>query len=209
MTTTAQTVGYPIQRATVQGDNPFFAAVNASKQPLPDSPSATFITLEAMASLVRGECPMGVSLSELPDISGYQDERIVNFAESLADGCLLEPQCEIERLFDYVAHQIKYLSHPRDQQTVQDAKRTIQFKTGDCVSKSVLLATLLAALGYPIKFIAQYSGDDTGYSHVYVLTQDENGQEIRLDPVASDKPMGWSQQLPDGGFETSWNIFRN
>lgn len=209
MTATAETADYPIQTATARGHNPFFAAVNTSKQPLPDSPSATFITLEAMASLVRGECPMGVSLSELPDVSGYQDERIVNFAESLVDGCLLDPQCEIERLFDYTAHQIKYLSHPVNAQTVQDAWRTIHFKTGDCVSKSVLLATLLASLGYPVKFIAQYSGDEAGYSHVYVLTQDENGNEIRLDPVASDKLTGWSQQLFDGGFETSWDIFRD
>jgi transglutaminase-like putative cysteine protease len=200
MTTSAETVDYPIQTATVQGDNPFFSLPSPSvdQSPLPSGTAGTFATLAAMAECVRGEIP--------PDFCGYRKSAIVDFAARLIEGAENSQQ-EITKLFDYVAHKIKYLAHPIDQQVIQDACRTIQFKTGDCVSKSTLLATLLCAMDYECKFIAQYFNDDQLYSHVYVLATDVNGQEYRLDPVASDQPMGWTQKLPDGGWETSFNVF--
>lgn len=206
MHATATDVSYPLDTPTaVLAGNPFYSLLapptpSIETLPLADGTAGTYQTLEAMASCVRGECP--------PDFCGYQDEAIRKFAQHLANRALTSRE-EIKALFDFVARQIKYLAHPMDQQIVQDACRTIQFKTGDCVSLSVLLATLLAALDYPVKFIAQYPSDKTGYSHVYVLTQDESGNEIRLDPVAKDEAMGWSQKLPDGGFETSFDIFRD
>jgi transglutaminase superfamily protein len=209
MHATAPVVSYPTDTPTAMLAGNSFASVPAytSTLILPDGPEATFTTLAAMAALVRGESPLGVSFGELPDISGYQDERIVNFAERLVDSCLVDSHCEVEKLFDFVAHKITYLAHPIDKQVAQDAWRTIQFQTGDCVSKSVLLATLLASLGYRPFFIAQYMSDETGYSHVYCAVIDGSGNELRLDPVASDKPMGWSQPVSDGGFETSFPIF--
>lgn len=193
MNASPQTVDSPIQRDDAFGGNPFsFGAFPASARHIPLAQGAigTFQTLEAMASCVKGEIA--------PDFCGYECLKVNRLADQLST---------IEACFDYVAKQIKYEAHPIDQQIVQDACRTVQFKTGDCVSKSVLLATLLGALGYHCKFIAQYWDDSQMYSHVYVLVTDEYGQEIRLDPVADREPMGYSQPLPDGGFETSYEIF--
>ena len=168
-------------------------------EPLAPGTSGTFQALDAMRSAVRGEVP--------PDYSGCRDPEIKQAAISIVGKDRGADRNEIATLFDFVAHRIHYLDHPPQMQIVQDAKRTIEIGSGDCVSKSVLLATLLASLGYQPYFIAQYISDDEGYGHVYVAL-DMNGETLRLDPVASDSPMGWSQKLQDGGFETSYPIFR-
>ena len=178
---------------------PFSQTPTITEQPLPPDTAGTFTTLAAMARCVRGEVP--------PDFCGYLNPWIAEFANRLIDGAALDCRAEIERVFNYVAKQIRYVPHPVDQQVVQDACRTLQFRTGDCVSKSVLLATLLASLSYPVRFVAQYLNDDQQYSHVYVETQDECGVWFGIDPVADDKPMGWTQKLEAGGYETVYEIF--
>ena len=185
----------------VLAGNPFSAAPPPStsvEQLLPGT-AGTFQTLEAMKQCVLGNVP--------PDFSGFNDNWVRSFALSLVKGCNAEPRCEFERVFNFVTRNIQYVPHPIDQQVVQDCRRTIELGSGDCVSMSVCVATLLASLGYWVQFIAQYYSDQTLYSHVYVMTCDEDLQEIRLDPVAKDKPMGWSQSLPDGGFETAYEVF--
>lgn len=166
--------------------------------PLPDGDDATFITLDAMRDAVLGRVG--------PDYSGFQDEFNIRAAHTI---CAKSPGCsshaQTAALFDFVAHKITYEPHPLNQQVCQDARRTIEIGSGDCVSLSVCLATLLACLGYKPYFIAQWL-DGEEASHVYVGLQ-LNGEELRLDPVASDKPMGWSQPTLDGGFEIQWEIF--
>lgn len=196
-----QTVDYPIQRDDALAAYPFIPASVASVScvALLSGTDGTFQTLEAMAKCVRGEIS--------PDFCGYENSSIVNFASTLIQDCENSEQ-EIKALFDYASKQIRYESHPIDQQIVQDACQTIRLKTGDCVSKSVLLATLLASLDYDVRFVAQYYDDKQLYSHVYVEAFDKLSQSWKpLDPVASDKPMGWTQSLPDGGFETPYDIF--
>jgi hypothetical protein len=164
---------------------------------LADGNWGTFQTLGAMRDAVLGRIP--------PDYSGYKDGFNCRAAHSICQSSGCSSLGQIAALFDFVTHQIKYEPHPIDQQTLQDARRTIEIGTGDCVSKSVLLATLLACLGYRPFFIAQWT-DGESASHVYVGLR-LNGEELRLDPVADDKPMGWSQPSLDGGFEVAWEIF--
>jgi len=165
---------------------------------LADGDGGTFQTLDAMRDAVLGRVP--------PDFSGYQDGFVCRAAVNI---CAQTPgysnRAQIAALFNFAACKIKYEPHPINQQTLQDARRTIELGTGDCVSKSVLLATLLACLGHKPYFIAQWL-DGEKASHVYVGMR-LDGEELRLDPVASDKPMGWSQKTLDGGFELPWPIF--
>ncbi len=159
----------------------------------------TFQTLDAMASCVRGECP--------PDFSGFQDEWIRQSAENIVRGVPGQDVIgEIRALFNFVKNSITYRQHPVNQQRVQDCRRTLELGSGDCVSKSVCLATLLAALGYTPRFVAQCP-DGENYTHVYVEVLLDPGRWLALDPVAEKQPMGWTQPLPDGGFETPWTIF--
>jgi len=171
--------------------------------PLADGADGTFQALDLMARAVRGECG--------PDFSGYNDEYCQGAAMSIA-GHLGEDElatgATIAALFYFCRDQIEYIDHPFNVQQVQDCRRTIELGTGDCVSKSVCLSTLLAACGIESHFVAQ-SLDGREYSHVYVELRDGTA----LDPVANGKgnrplgEIGWRQQIPDYGFETPQEIF--
>jgi|SRR5215510_122541 len=176
------------------------APISTNYEELPDGVEGTFRSLDAMAECVRGEVG--------PDYSGFLDPKIRDFADRLTWRARGSDQDEIAALYDFVAHRITYVEHPPNEQVCQDALRTIQIGSGDCVSKSVLLATLLLARNIPARFVAQYTGDSDMYSHVYVEAQMRDGAWLALDPVASDKPIGWSQPLPADGFETTWPIFQ-
>jgi hypothetical protein len=165
--------------------------------PLPDGDDGTYITLNAMKDAVLGRIG--------PDYSGYKDSFVCKAAHQICQSSGCSSHGQIAALFNFVTYQIEYEAHPIDQQTLQDARRTIEIGSGDCVSKSVLLATLLACFGHRPYFIAQWV-DGQSASHVYVGLN-FNGEELRLDPVAEDKPMGWSQNTLDGGFEIIWEIF--
>jgi transglutaminase-like putative cysteine protease len=166
---------------------------------LDDGAEGTFQTLATMAACVCGKCP--------PDFSGYQDENNRQAAERIVRNVPSQDTAgEIRALFEFVKDRITYRKHPINQQRVQDCRRTLELRSGDCVSKSVCLATLLATLGYESRFIAQ-SPDGENFTHVYVEVLTDSGQWQALDPVAENQPMGWTQALPDGGFETPWTIF--
>ncbi|MBO0719207.1 MAG: transglutaminase domain-containing protein [Blastocatellia bacterium] len=115
-------------------------------------------------------------------------------------------------IYQFARDQVSYIDHPWNMQVVQDAKRTLQLRTGDCVSKSVLVSTLLASLGIKSRFVAQATTIE-GFDHVYVEAQLEDGSWLALDPTADGKDgrpaghVGWSQRLADGGFEMAYEIF--
>jgi hypothetical protein len=159
----------------------------------------TFQALDLMAQCVRGECS--------PDYSGCNDPYNYRVAALVVER-LLDSNEVAATLFYFVRDKIAYLDHPIGEQVVQDCRRTLEFKTGDCVSKSVCLATLLGSLGIESCFVAQHPTHEQAYSHVYVEC---NG--LALDSIADGKgnrPLfmpGQRQQLPDYGFETKWSIF--
>ena len=152
-----------------------------------------FQSLDAMSACVRGEVG--------PDFAGWQNPQIQSFKNSLiASNPFQDPAFTI---FDFVQSEIKYVPHPPDQQVIQDALVTIREKSGDCVSKSVLLATLLRANQTPVWFVAQcLNGLD--YSHVYCEAL-INGKVYALDAITNE-PAGWSQPCGQTGFETTWLI---
>lgn len=170
-------------------------------RPLAEGDGGTFQTLDAMKACVLGIVP--------PDYSGYRDEfniRAANQIASTASG--QDARSKVAALCNWVTRNITYTSHPFNQQVCQDAKRTIELRKGDCVSLSILLATLLASLEYPYisRFVAQWvDGEDA--SHVYVEVHMPDGEWLALDAVAKDQPVGWRQNTLDGGFEVAWEIF--
>jgi|SRR5882672_377387 len=176
-------------------------AASLHVEPLQDGIDGTFQTLAVMRSAVLGQIP--------PDYSGYEDPYNNQMAMHIVGGPWrsLAP----DKLLQFVRDQILYIDHPWNMQVVKDCRRTLESKTGDCVSKSVCLATLLATWGIHSQFVAQApNGED--YDHVYVQAF-VNGQWVSLDPTADGRDgrpfgeVGWSQKLPDGGIETPYSIF--
>src|SRR5262245_21982003 len=134
----------PLASAGSNSPNP----VTVTEVPLADGADGTFQSLDAMAAAVSGEIP--------PDYSGYRDQANREAAERIVSGVAgQDARGEIDACFRFVRDVLTYRNHPLNQQRVQDCQRTLQLGSGDCVSKSVCLATLLACLGYDVHFVAQ------------------------------------------------------
>lgn len=100
---------------------------------------------------------------------------------------------QVTALFNYAQKCIAYQMHPLTAQWVQDLERSASvYKSGDCTSKSVALATLLASLGYYSDFrVCNYSPGSSDFSHVFVIACLSDGTKIPLDPSSPDSAPGW------------------
>jgi transglutaminase-like putative cysteine protease len=97
-----------------------------------------------------------------------------------------------------------------DTERVQDAARTLESNSGDCDDKVVLLATLLAALGWLPRFVVQSQGG-VDFDHVYLEVFDERSHEwLALDPTADGQAglpradVGWRNPAQ---YEERYTIF--
>jgi transglutaminase-like putative cysteine protease len=142
---------------------------------LPEGFAGTLRTLEAMRSFVLS-APRDAGLR---DFALYitRDVRGHDFA------------AEQDRLFYFARDFVSYRRDPVDLELVQDARRTLERRAGDCDDKVVLLASLLACLGHRSRFIiVSYSLPH--FHHVYLQTL-RSGQWIDLDPTNERAEPGW------------------
>lgn len=97
--------------------------------------------------------------------------------------------CEIKALFEFVRDETIYRRDPVQVERIQDARRTIEFRTGDCDDKVILLASLLGAIGHPSRFVV-IGPAVNHYSHVYLEVATDRGW-LPLDPTNENAAMGW------------------
>jgi hypothetical protein len=123
------------------------------------------------------------------------DPELRQLALELVSGCGGHQfECEIERLFDFVRDEITYRKDSVDREHVQDSRRTLALRTGDCASKSVLLASLLGSIGHRASFIV-IGHDPDLFSHVFVEAHGPRGR-TPLDPTPEAAIAGWSASAP-------------
>lgn len=146
---------------------------------IPSGPAGTRATLRLMKRLVREALRDPV---QIPVIRRTALSLIRNLSQKDRAGELLA-------LFEFVRDRIRYVRDIRDIETLQTPLETLQQGQGDCDDKSMLLATLIEALGYKTRFIAV--GQQPGkFQHVYV--------EVRLRdgwlPLETTEPVlaGWA-----------------
>lgn len=75
--------------------------------------------------------------------------------------------------------------------SISSARQTLAKGFGDCDDLAVLLATLLALVGFEPRFVlAKYKAQSRGYDHVYVDVVLPNGR-MPLDPCSRNNAPGW------------------
>lgn len=95
---------------------------------------------------------------------------------------------EVEALFDFVQHNIRYLGDIAEVETLQTPLVTLENGFGDCDDKSTLLAALLESINHKTRFIA--AGFNGGpIEHVWVQTR-IGDQWIGLDATEPNS-VGW------------------
>lgn len=97
---------------------------------------------------------------------------------------------EILAIFDHVQNRVRYVSDIYEVETLSTAAKTLQGQVGDCDDKSVLLASLLEAIGYPTRFVVAGYSDPGQLEHVYVQVCCD-GDWIDAD-ATEPYPLGWA-----------------
>lgn len=156
---------------------------HATLRGIPEGMPGAIATLKVMAQLARD------SLREA-------SQQIRETALSIVGGAGYVGQ--VRALQTWVQDNIAYVLDPIDStggvELVQTPQKTLDYKAGDCDDQSVLMASMLSAIGHPARYIAV--GMNGGpLSHVLVQTKiGATGNDCK-DWVAVEtirpEPMGW------------------
>ena len=85
--------------------------------------------------------------------------------------------CEIKAIYDYVKKNIRYFYDIRGVDTYHSARAILfELKGGDCDDFAIVLGSLLAAIGYPIK--------------LRIIAKERNGKFIHIYPLVGVPPHG-------------------
>lgn len=159
--------------------------------------AAIMKTLDHMVRLARRD-------ARTPDVR--------TLAQKLSASCKGKtPQkefCKVKAAFDWVVDNIEYkydhehvvdyadVENPNATEFLIAPKHQLGVLTGDCDDMSMMLASLLGAMGFQVKFkVIAWRGRE--YTHVYVEVfmpnVDGEYRWIPLDPVAGSKGFAWEK----------------
>lgn len=132
--------------------------------------------------------------------AAMRDEGLCAFAAGLLIRAGLDSHSSTDQIVDcvfrFVQDRVKYIADPGGNfDAISSARETLNKRPmpyGDCDDLSVLLASLLACLGFePFFVLAKYRDDENGFDHIYVQVEDSKGNVIMLDPTSRTHGMGW------------------
>lgn len=144
---------------------------------IPDGPAGIHATLRKMADLVR-------EYRKNPDLL-FLAREITSAAPQKGY------RAEAALLQSFVRDSIRYVRDVLDVETLQSPDITLAVQSGDCDDKATLVATLLAAVGHPVRFVAV--GIDGGeFSHV--LPETKIGDDWVAVETTEPVNLGWFPQ---------------
>ena len=97
---------------------------------------------------------------------------------------------EVHALWEFVRDRIRYVRDIDNVETLQTADRTLSQASGDCDDKSVLLASLLGAIGHKSRFVAVALRDPENFVHVLVETLVGKNQWLAAETTEPQR-LGW------------------
>lgn len=126
----------------------------------------------------------------------WGDEGLKAFAAQILINNGLDSHSDTNSILDALfcfAQKITYINDPGgDFDAIHSARETLQKGYGDCDDLSVLLATLLAGVGFTPAFVlAKYNNDSNGFDHVYLEVETPKGGRVVLDPTTRKHGVGW------------------
>jgi hypothetical protein len=159
----------------------------------------SYQTAEEMAKLVRQ--------------AAIHDIGLGNFAAQILVRNGLDSHSDQDDVVDAVFRYVQKFTYISDTtgtgafDAVASARETMRSGHGDCDDLSVLLASLLALVGFRPSFVlAKMREASSGYDHVYVQVFTKKGR-IALDPTTRKYGMGW--ESPNAIERVVFPIFTN
>lgn len=160
--------------------------------------AAIMKTLDHMIRLARRD-------ARTPDVR--------TLAKKLASECAGQTQiekefCKVKSAFDWVVENITYkfdhehvqdwadVDNPNTTEFLIAPKHQLGVLTGDCDDMSMMLASILGAMGFQVKYkVIAWRGNE--YTHVYVevLMPNVDGEYrwVPMDPVAGSRGFAWEK----------------
>ena len=106
--------------------------------------------------------------------------------------------CEIEKIWDFVVLNFRYVYDPADIDTFATVRESLDAGGGDCDDGLILFAGLLMSIGFPVvaRVISTTDAPDT-WVHIYPLVgnkKDDPTKWIPLDMTVEGATPGWEYQ---------------
>jgi hypothetical protein len=143
------------------------------------------------APLMNGDAGVAQTIDHMRSLvdEALRDPSILRLAKDIVRGVpAFDDFSEAQALYNWVRANIRFTKDPVNKETLYPPTELLKIRAGDCDDISMLLGTLLMAVGYPARLMTvAANGDD--FSHVYVEGQ-INGQWIPMDPARSDSQFG-------------------
>lgn len=143
------------------------------------------------APLMSGDAGVSQTIDQMRNLvdEALRDPSILRMAKDIIRSVPpFDDYSEAETLYNWVRANIRFTKDPVNKETLYPPTELLQIRSGDCDDISMLLATLLMAIGYPARLMTVAANGDE-FSHVYVEGQ-VNGQWIPMDPARSDSQFG-------------------
>lgn len=140
---------------------------------------------------MSGDAGVAQTIQEMRSLvdEALRDPSILRTAKDIVRSVpAFDDYSEAQALYNWVRTNIRFTKDPVNKETLYPPSELLAIRSGDCDDISMLLGTLLMAVGYPARLMTVAAGGDE-FSHVYVEGQ-INGQWIPMDPARSDSQFG-------------------
>ena len=165
--------------------------------------------LRQEANLYVGALPDGIEgieatlalMSQVVNVY-KKDPEITALARDTITGLAKRYAAQAAALLRLVQENVQYTLGPEGVQQLQTPDNTLAMGHGYCTDMATLLASLLASVGHPTRFIAASIFQQPMW-HVWVQTK-IGDRWVDADATMEDAPLGWA---PPGIEE--WRIYHN
>jgi hypothetical protein len=147
--------------------------------------------------LLSGDAGVEQTINEMRGLvdEALRDPSIIRLATDILRSVpAFDDYGEAEALYNWVRANIRFTKDPVNKEKLYPPAELLKIRAGDCDDISMLLGTLLMAVGYPARLMTVAATPDSPeqFSHVYVEGEVPagSGQWIPMDPARYDSQFG-------------------
>jgi transglutaminase-like putative cysteine protease len=116
------------------------------------------------------------------------------------DWCIPEKayMAEIDAIYRCIRERVRYVRDTYGKDLFQSPMRTLQFAGGDCDDYSIIVASMLQSIGYPVRLRVIRTKGASDWNHIYNMVGVPPRNPSKWIPVDASVPMRAGWQAPRG-----------
>lgn len=147
--------------------------------------------------LLSGDAGVAQTIAQMRQLvdEALRDPSIIRLATDIVRSVpAFDDYAETNALYEWVRRNIRFTKDPVNKEKLYPPAELLKIRAGDCDDISMLLATLVMAVGYPARLmtVAASPSSPEQFSHVYMEAEIPagSGQWIPMDPARADSQFG-------------------